>query len=60
MQCKNRKIDVGSFQERHGTNEKSGSTSTPCNVKTGQAKIHRVVVEARNQPGTNLLGTRCA
>jgi len=30
------------------------------NVKTGQAKIHRVVVEARDQPGTNLLGARCA
>jgi len=29
-------------------------------LKTGQAKIHRVVVEARDQPGTNLLGARCA
>jgi len=41
-------------------NEKFGSTSTSSNVKAGQAKIHRVVIEAREQPGTNLWGTRSA
>ena len=39
-------------------NEKSGRTSTSSNVKTGQAKIHRVVIEAWDQPGTNLWGAR--
>ena len=60
MQCKNRKTSVSSFQEKRGTNEKFGSISTTSSVKTGQAKIHRVVIEARGQPGTNLLGARCA
>ena len=60
VQCKNRRTNVGSFQEKRGTNEKSVTTSTPSNVKTGQAKIHRVVIEARGQPGTNLVGARCA
>ena len=41
-------------------NEKSGSTSTSNNVKTGQAKIHRVVIEAWDQPGTNLWGAGSA
>jgi len=59
-QCKNRKTYVSSSQEKRGMNEKSGSTSTFSNVKAGQAKIHRVVIEARDQPGTNLWGARSA
>ena len=60
VQCKNRKTSGSSFQEKRGTNEKFGSTSITSNVKTGQTKIHRVVVEAQDQPGTNLFGASCA
>ena len=60
VQCKNRKTYVSSSQEKRGMNEKSGSTSTSSNVKAGQAKIHRVIIEARDQPGTNLWGARSA
>jgi len=60
VQCNNRKTHVSSSREKRDTNEKSGSTSTSSNVEAGQAKIHRVVIEARDQPGTNLWGARYA
>ena len=48
---------VGSSQEKRGA---SGRATGVNNVKAEPVQCNRVVIEARNQPGTNLVGARPA
>jgi len=58
VQCKKRiATQVGSSQEKRGA---SGRANGVNNVKAEPVQCNRVVIEARNQPGTNLIGARPA
>jgi len=48
---------IGSSQEKRGA---SGRATGVNNVKAEPVQCNRVVIEARNQPGTNLVGVRSA
>jgi len=56
VHCKKRMTtQVGSSQEKRGA---SGRAAGVNNVKAEPVQCNRVVIEARNQPGTNLVGAR--
>jgi len=58
VQCKKRMAtQVGSYQEKRGA---SGRATGVNNVKAEPVQCNCVVIEARNQPGTNLIGARPA
>jgi len=55
VHCKKR-TQVGSFQEKGGASGKPAAGVN--NVKAEPVQCNRVVIEARNQSGTNLIGAR--
>ena len=58
VQCKKRMAtQVGSSQEKRGA---SGRATGVNNVKAEPVQCNRVVIKARNQPGTDLVGARPA
>jgi len=56
VHCK-KLTQVSSSQKKRGA---SGKAAGVNNVKAEPVQCNRVVIEARNQPGTNLVGARLA
>jgi len=56
VQCKKR-TQVSSSQEKRGA---SGRATGVNSVKAEPVQCNRVMIEVRNQPGTNLIGARLA